>query len=164
VLEDKDAQKIRMKQIFDEYYANFYQTNLRKLINDSYFDCLGSITATMKRAFIAVFGKDNPVVDIYFKGEASLNSLRGQLAHGEYSDWHYNQYLEVWKRLSEIEEIAKAFITRVVLQISPEAKRPTWQRSNSLSIGMDTPKGALVASRLDIFPITNWRIKAEWID
>lgn len=162
--EDKATHEIRVKNTFDEYYKNYYTTNIKKLINDSYFDCLGTITANMKRAFVAVFGKDNPVIDEYFKGEKSLNSLRGQLAHGEYSDWHYDQYIEVWKKLSDIEEIAKAFITRVVLQIKPGNKRPTWQRTHSVSVGMDNPKGSLVASRLDIFPTKDWRIKADWID
>lgn len=162
--ENKEAQNARMKAIFDEYYKNYYSTNLRKLIEGAYNDGLKSITANMKRAFVAVFGEKNPVVDEYFKGDKSLNSLRGQLAHGEYSDWHYDQYFEVWKKLSDIEEIAKSFITRVVLQIKPGTKRPTWQRTHSMSVGMDSPKGALVASRLDIFPTKDWKIKAEWID
>lgn len=162
--ENKDAQNERMKAIFDEYYKDYYSTNLKKLIEGAYNDGLKSITAKMKQAFIGVFGKNNPVIDEYFKGDKSLNSLRGQLAHGEYSDWHYNQYIEVWKKLSDIEEIAKAFITRVVLQIKPGVKRPTWQRTHSMSVGMDNPKGTLVATRLDIFPTKDWTIKAEWID
>lgn len=162
--ENKEERKKRMKETFDEYYKLYYTTDLKKLINDAYFDCLQPITASMKRAFAAVFGKDHPVIKEYFEGKNSLNSIRGQLAHGEYSDWHYSQYLEVWKKLHHIQEISKGFITRVILQIPPGTKRPTWQRSFRLSVSMDNPKGSLIASRLDVFPTKDWKIKPEWID
>jgi len=162
--ENKNAKAKKMKEVFDDYYRRYYEINLEKLINDAYFDCLGTITSNMKRAFMAVFGEKSSVVNEYFRGKDSLNSIRGQLAHGEYSDWHYNQYLEVWKKLPRIEEISQAFITRVILRISPDKKRPSWRRRRQLAISMFSPKGCLVASRLDIFPIKEWKIKPEWID
>ncbi|HKC04392.1 MAG TPA: hypothetical protein VKC54_00750, partial [Patescibacteria group bacterium] len=134
IKEDKATKKARIKDTYDEYYKNYYSTNLEKLINDAYFDCLGTITSSMKRGFIAVFGKDNPVIDEYFKGDDSINSLRGKLAHGEYSDWHYDEYMKVWGKLWRVQEIAKGFITRVLMQIPPGKKRPAWSGHSMLSM------------------------------
>lgn len=162
--EGKVAKKNRIKTTFDEYYENYYATNLEKLINDTYFDCLGSITANMKRAFESVFGAKNPVIDEYFKGDDSIYSLRGKLAHGEYSDWHYEEYMKVWRRLGRLEEITKGFITRVLLRIPPGQPRPRWAGSHIFSMTMDRPTGALVVTRLDMFPIKDWKIRADWIE
>ncbi len=162
--ENNTARDTRIKQIFDEYYKNYYTTDLRKLINDSYFDCMGSITSNMKRAFSAVFGEKNSVIGEYFSGNKSLNSIRGQLAHGEYSEWHYQEYIEVWEKLPRIQEISKAFITRIILQIPAGTKRPSWHRTQRLAVTMFNPKGTLVASKLDMFPNKDWKIKPEWVD
>ena len=163
VKEDKTDRKKRIKTKFDEYYKNYYATNLEQLIKDAYFET-GPITANMKRAFEKVFGKSNPVIDEYFKGDDSINALRGKLAHGEYSDWHYEEYIKVWSKLWRVQEIAKGFITRVLLKIPPGQKRPQWSGSHMFSMSMDRPTAALVVSKLDMFPIKDWTIKAEWID
>jgi len=162
--EDNVAKEKRIKDTYDEYYKNYYTTDLKKLINDAYFDCLGTITSDMKRGFIAVFGKDNPAIDEYFKGKDSINSLRGKLAHGEYSDWHYDEYMKVWGKLWEVQEIAKGFITRVLMKIPAGTKRPSWSGHGMLSMPMDRPTNTLVVSKLDMFPIKDWTIKADWID
>lgn len=162
--EDKIIRKKRIKTTFDEYYKNYYATELEKLISDAYFDCIGSIKVNMKRGFEAVFGATNPVIDEYFKGDDSINSLRGKLAHGEYSDWHYEEYMKVWGRLARVEEIAKGFITRVLLRIPPGQPRDRWSGSHIFSMTMDRPNHTLVVSRLVGFPIKDWTIKADWID
>lgn len=163
VKEDKTNRKQRLKTKFDEYYKNYYATNLEKLIKEAYFET-GPITSNMKRAFKKVFGESNPVIDEYFKGDDSINVLRGKLAHGEYSDWHYDEYMMVWSKLWRVQEIARAFITRVLLRVPPGQKRPAWSGSHMLSMSMDRPTHALVVSKLDMFPIKDWTIKADWID
>lgn len=162
--ENQVDKKKRIKNIFSEYYKNYYSTNLEKLINDAYFDCIGSITSNMKKSFKAVFGANNPVIDEYFKGDDSINSLRGKLAHGEYSDWHYEEYMKIWSKMWRVQEIAKGFITRVLLCISPGTKRPNWSGHYSFSMGMDRPTNTLVVTNLSMFPIKDWKIKADWID
>lgn len=162
--ESKAAKKTRVKTIFDEYYKNYYSTNLEKLISDAYFDCIGSIKSNMKRAFEAVFGAKNPVIDEYFKGDDSINSLRGKLAHGEYSDWHYEEYMKVWERLGRVEDIAKGFITRVLLRIPAGQPRQRWSGHHMLSMKMDRPTHTLVVSKLVGFPIKDWTIRADWIE
>lgn len=162
--EDKSTRKSRIKNTYDEYYKNYYSTRLEKLINDAYFDCLGTITSNMKQGFVAVFGKNNPVIDEYFKGDESINSLRGKLAHGEYSDWHYDEYMKVWGKLWRVQEIAKGFITRILMQIPPGQKRPSWSGHSMFSMSMDRPTNTLVVSRLDILPIKDWTIKGEWAE
>lgn len=162
--ESKAAKKTRIKTTFDEYYKNYYSTNLEKLISDTYFDCIGSIKSNMKQAFEAVFGVKNPVIDEYFKGDDSINSLRGKLAHGEYSDWHYEEYMKVWERLGRVEDIAKGFITRVLLRIPAGQPRQRWSGTHVISMTMDRPTHTLVVSKLVGFPIKDWTIRADWID
>lgn len=162
--EDNATKEQRVKDTYDEYYKNYYSSDLKKLINDAYFDCIRTITSDMKRGFIAVFGKDNPAIDEYFKGKDSIYSLRGKLAHGEYSDWHYDEYMKVWGKLWAVQEIAKGFITRVLMQIPAGTERPAWSGHHVFSMPMDRPTHALVVSKLDMFPIKDWTIKADWID
>lgn len=163
VKENKTDRKKRIKSKFDEYYKNYYSTNLERLIRDAYFET-GPITVNMKKAFEKVFGQNNPVIDEYFKGDDSINSLRGKLAHGEYSDWHYDEYMKVWGKLWRVQEIAKGFITRVLMQIPAGQKRPSWSGHSMFSMPMDRPTNTLVVNKLDMFPIKDWTIKAEWIE
>lgn len=162
--EKKEDRKKRIADCFDKYYKQYATINLEKMIQEAYFNCIYPIKFHLKRAFEGVFGKNHKVIKEYFDGKESIWAIRGKLAHGEYSDWHYDEYIKAWNKLWLVREIAKSFISRVILEIPPGKKKPDWSRLHHFSIGMDSPKGALVVSRLDILPRKEWRIKPEWID
>jgi len=164
VKEKKEDKEKRMKEVFDKYYQAYYASDLQTLIEKSYFEGIKSITEDMRRAFSAVFGSGNPVIDEYFRGKESINTMRGDLAHGELSDWHYDEYMKVWSKLGRVQEISKAFITRVLLRIPPGEDRPRYSGRSVLSMSMDRPNSTLVATRPDVFPRKDWRIQPEWIE
>jgi hypothetical protein len=105
------------------------------------------------------------VLDTYFKKDEGIWDLRGKLVHDVYSDWHPDEFSKVQSKLYELEELAKAFITRVALRIPPDQKRPQWSRRHSLASSMDNPKSTLIVSPdLRMLPRTDWKILPEWID
>lgn len=162
--EDKKSRKQRISKSFEKYYKKYYKTDLEKMVKESYFDCIGSIKHHLKRAFEEVFGIDHNIIKDYFEGNESIWTIRGELVHGEYSDWHHEKYIKVWYKLPLVQEIAESFINRVVLQIPSEKERSGWSRNYRVSIGMDNPNATLVVSRLDILPNKDWKIRTEWID
>lgn len=162
--ESKKTREQRMSKCFDRYYKKYYETDVEKMMKEAYFGCTDSIGHHLKRALETVFGKDHRFIEDYFNNDDGMWSIRGRLAHGEYSDWCYEEYLKVWHKLPLVQEIAKSFITRVVLQISSGRKRPGWSRSHNLSVEMDSPKATLVVSKLGVLPRKDWKIRPEWVD
>jgi hypothetical protein len=166
--ENKTDRKERIKTVFDEYYATYYSAgNIEEMIKQSYFVGVVPIKNYLHKALEAVFPEKGrkAVLDTYFKKDEGIWDLRGKLVHDVYSDWHPEEFSKVQGKLYELEELAKAFITRVALRIPPDQKRPQWSRRHSLASNMDNPKSTLIVSPdLRMLPRTDWKILPEWID
>lgn len=166
--ENKADRKKRVKTLFDEYYVTYYAVgDIEEMIKQSYFVGVVPIKNYLQRALEAVFPEKakKAVLDTYFKKDEGIWDLRGKLVHDVYSDWHPEEFGKVQSKLYELEELAKAFITRVALQIPPDQKRPQWSRRHSLASSMDNPKSTLIVSPdLRMLPRTDWKILPEWID
>lgn len=59
--------------------------------------------------------------------------------------------------------IAKEFIVRALLGLSPRDAPPDWTGMHTISFSGSDPRSFLVVSRQDILPTTDWRIRLEWI-
>lgn len=166
--ESKTDRKKRIKDAFDGYYTTYYSAgDIEEMIKQSYFVGVVPIKNYLEKALEAVFAnKDKQaVLDIYFKKDEGVWDLRGKLVHDVYSDWHPDEFSKVQRKSHELEELAKAFITRVALQIPPNQKRPNWSRGFVIASNMDDPRGTLVASPdLRMLPRTDWKILPDWID
>ena len=162
--EDKDSRDKRLSDCFKEYYDKYFSTDLKKMVEGVYFEGVGSIKFHLKRALEGVFGAQHPIIKEYFQGKDSIWSIRGELAHGEYSSWHEDKYVMVWKKLAPLQDISKSFLTRVILRIPSGKTPPGWTREHTFSIGMDDPRSTLATSRLEILPRKDWSIRPEWID
>jgi hypothetical protein len=166
--ETKSDRKKRIKDSFDDYYKTYYAAgDVEKMIKQSYFVGVVPIKNYLEKALKAVFtdkGKQ-AVLDTYFKKDEGIWDLRGKLVHEVYSDWHPDEYSKVLRNLSELEELAKAFITRVALQIPPDKKRPQWSRLHQIASSTADPRTTLVVSPdLRTIPNNDWKIRPDWID
>ncbi|MBU4274956.1 hypothetical protein KKE19_04060 [Patescibacteria group bacterium] len=162
--EDKDLKNKRLSKCFKEYYDKYYSTDLEKMVKEIYFEGVVSLKFHLKKALEGVFGDQHPFIKEYFQGKESIWSLRGELAHGEYSNWHDDKYMMVWKKLATMQDISKSFLTRVILKVDSGKNPPGWTREHTFSIGMDDPRSTLAVSSLDVLPRQDWSIRPEWID
>lgn len=162
--ESKPDRKKRIKDTFDKYYKAYYATDLEKLIKESYFEGIVPIKHYLRQALTAVFGEDHAVLEDYFKKDEGIWDVRGKLVHEVYSEWHPEEYAKVQRKRFDLEQIAKAFITRVALQVPASEKRPTWSGLHQMASSMDNPTGTMVVTHIQIMSGKDWHIKPEWIE
>lgn len=166
--ESKPDRKKRVKDAFDGYYKTYYAAgDIEEMIKQSYFMGVVPIKNYLVKALGAVFDNQDKqaVLDTYFEKGEGVWDLRGKLVHEVYSDWHPDEFSKVQKKSHELEELAKAFITRVALQIPPDKDRPKWSRLHSFASNMQDPRSALVVTPdLRMLPKTDWKILPDWID
>lgn len=162
--ESKPERKKRIKAVFDNYYAAYYSTDIEKMIKESYFEGIVPIKHYLEQALTAVFGQGNPVLNDYFEKDEGIWDVRGKLVHEVYSEWHPEEYAKVQRKLHDLQQISKAFITRVALQIPAGEKRPTWSGMHAMSSSMDNPTSTMIVTHIQLMSGKDWKIKAEWID
>lgn len=162
--ESKESKNKRLTDCFKEYYDKYFTADIKKMIEGVYFEGIGSIKFHLKRALEGVFGDKSSVIDEYFKGKDSIWRIRGELAHGEYSDWHDEKYMMAWRKLAPLQDISKSFLTRVILKVPSGKRSPGWTREHTFALGMDDPRSTLAVSRIDVLPRQDWSIRPEWID
>lgn len=162
--EPKPERKKRIKTVFDNYYAAYYSTDIEKMIKESYFEGIVPIKHYLEQALTAVFGQGNPVLNDYFQKDEGIWDVRGKLVHEVYSEWHPEEYAKVQHKLHDLQQISKAFITRVALQVPTGEKRPTWSGMHAMASNMDNPTSMMIVSHIQMMSGKDWKIKAGWID
>lgn len=158
-----ERRKQREKCI-ERYYKKLYKTNPTEFVIETYRECVVGLRAKIETALKKVFGDKSSILKEYFEGKESIWSLRGDIVHEAYSDWHFEKKDLIRKKSYLLQEITKEFLVRIIMQIKPKEKAPTWSGHSFYEISMFSPKGALVASHLRFFPVKDWKIKASWIE
>lgn len=148
----------------EEFRKKYYSSDPSLFVTKAYLDCVQSLKGKIKFTLEKIFGKSHKYLKEYFEVDDSLWDLRGELIHKAYSDWHFEKKELVRKKLYVLQDIAKEFLIRVIMQIKPDKKAPSWSGHSFIGISMFNPKGALVVSHLRFFPIKDWKIKASWIE
>lgn len=159
--------KTDKKEVVDcikKFYRKYYSSDPALFATKAYLDCVQSLRGKIKFALGKVFGVKHQYLKEYFEVDNSLWDLRGELVHEAYSDWHFEKKELVGKKSYLLQAIAKEFLVRVIIQIKPQEKAPSWSGHSFFEISMFSPKGALVASHLRFFPTKDWKIKASWIE
>lgn len=156
--------KKELSDCINQFYKKYYSSDPALFATKAYLDCVQSLRGRIKFALEKVFGKKHQYLKEYFEVDNSLWDLRGELVHEAYSDWHFEKKELVRKKSYLLQAIAKEFLVRIIMQIKPQKKAPSWSGHSFFEISMFSPKGALVASHLRFFPIKDWKIKASWIE
>lgn len=154
----KREECIKLKH--DESYAN----NPEEFIKQAYFDCVVGLKEKTRRIVELVFGQDHEYLETLFKKRDgfSLNDIRGKLAHGHVTLLDKEDESLVRKRLSEIAEISKDFLIRIIFFLQPTDSLPSWSQSHASHLQIADPRTTMVASNEKIFPTDDWRIRSEW--
>lgn len=148
-------------------FEALYSTDPVGFIVRAYHEAIpDSIAKKTKSSLRAVFGDGSSVLsNIYTKKDGySLADIRHQLAHGRFSGWDFGHEDVVRNRIGEVAMIAKEFIVRVLLGLSPSEAPPTWTGMHTISFSASDPRSILVVSREDMLPSKDWRIRPEWIE
>jgi hypothetical protein len=162
----KAEEKVEASQRLEELLKLRSETDPLKFIEHAYFDCVVSLRRRIEAVATAVFGPDSPTItDLFGKRDgASLSGLRSDIAHGGVSLADVNAREIVRARLPEIQEIAREFLLRVGLHLSPDEDVPEWSRQHLFGVTMDDPRATLCTTSLDHLPPSDWHIRAEWIE
>lgn len=158
--------KNKILKCIQDLYNEYYTDDPIKFINKAYFDCIVGIRKTIKIALEKVFGKDHPIIKLFFdkiEGQLSLYDIRSKIAHGDIS-FHDTRDIElVRSRMSDIKQISASFIARVT-QGTNRRKKPI-VLGNLRQISQDTrdPRSTFIISDLSLLPNNDWKIKKEWL-
>jgi len=157
--------KLRNECIKEKHDAN-YTNNPIQFVEEAYFDCIVGIKEKIEQVTSLVFGVDHKYLRTLFEKQDgySLNDIRGKLAHGRMTILDKKHESIVKKRLPDIAEISREFLSRIILSLKPGDKLPTWSMQHSAHLPTGDPRTTLVASTDKIFPNKDWRIKPEWCD
>ena len=164
--EPRDVRKKRRNECIKEKHDNNYSEDLTRFIKEAYFDCVIGIKEKIKRIASLVFGDEHKHLSTLFKKQDgySLNDIRGALAHGRMTILDKKHENIVKNRLSDISEISREFLTRIILSLKPEDRLPSWSRRHSVKFLAADPRSTLVATTEKLFPSKDWRIRPEWCD
>lgn len=154
----------KVNACIQECFDNYYSSDPTLFATRAYLDCVQSLKTKIKTVLEKVFGEDHKYLKEYFDGKESLWNLRGELVHEAYSDWHFDKKELIRKKSYLLQDIAKEFLIRIIQDVKPGEKAPSWSKHFMISMSMFSPKGALVASDPRIFPTKDWKIKASWIE
>ncbi len=150
-------------------HSQLFATDPIRFVNESYFECVQSLTSRTKAGVASVFGAGHRYLKLLFEessgGDISLKDLRARLAHGNVTLMHKRHEHLVRKHLHQIEQITKEFLLRVLFRLEPQDLVPSWSGKFQQSFRTADPRSTMVASTNAVFPKgTDWKIRAEWCE
>lgn len=152
----------------DAKHSALFPSDPVRFVEEAYFECVKSLARRRRDVCEAVFGPAHAHLLALFQPSesdgASLQDIRDYVAHGGVAQVDPGHIEMVGARLPQIAQIAREFLSRVILNLGPQDVLPEW--SGQYAIGMSTsdPRSTFVTSSLDILPQTDWRIRAEWCE
>ena len=161
----RDVRKRRRNECIKEIYKNKFSEDPTRFVEEAYFDCVVGIKKKIHRVVGLVFGDEHKHLKALFEKQDdgySLNDIRGGLAHGRMTILDKEHEKIVSKRLPDIAEISREFLTRIILKLKPEDRLPSWSMLHSLKFFTNDPRTTLIANSEKLFPTDDWRIKPEW--
>lgn len=148
------------------YFDQLYSTDPTKFISESYFNCVVSLKERLKEITEILFGEEHAYIKLLFEKRDghSLSSIRSDLAHGKLSLLNRKHASLVRKRVPEIAEISKEFISRIIYNLDRSKKVPVWSRKFMLSLQMSDPRSTSFVSHDAMIARKDWKIRKEWCD
>lgn len=145
-------------------FMELYKSNPIKFVEKSYFDCVIGLAKRTRQITQLVFGKDNKAYKLLFKKKDgySLSDIRSKLAHGSFTYIDKEHVKIVRSRLPEIEEISKEFLIRLIFNLKPNEKIPTWSKEYRMPVDFKDPRNIQVCSKESILQTKDWRIRPAW--
>jgi hypothetical protein len=164
--QDKKSQSIAC---IHSKHESLFATDPIRFVNESYFECVQSVTAKTKAGVKSIFGDDHKFLTILFEkstdGDMPLKDLRSELAHGYKTILHKGHEELVRKHLHELGTITREFLLRVLFRLQPTEAPPTWSGAFQQHFVTVDPRSTMVASTEKIFPKdAKWAIRAEWCE
>lgn len=148
-----------------EMHDRSYTEDPVRFVSEAYFECVVGLKEKTRRVAELVFGKDHPHLGLLFERGAdghSLNSIRGELAHGGVSLMDRDHEKLVRGRVHEIAGISKEFLTRLIFLLKPGDPLPSWSKRFSNSMHFTDPRSTMfVTSEIPVAE-KDWRIRPEW--
>jgi len=163
---DKSTENSIKSECINKLFKQYYSTDPERFIRESYFNCVLSLKTRMKEVVKILFGKEHIFFELLFKNKngRSLSDIRSDLAHGRLSMLDPKHRSIVRKRLPEMSEISKEFISRIIYNLDSSDKVPTWSQRHILSLSTSDPRNTAYITHESIFPNKDWRIRKEWCD
>jgi hypothetical protein len=143
-----------------------YNVDSVRFVSEAYFECVHTLKAKSRAVAELVFGAEHPAVSALFERatEPSLSDIRSALAHGTYTLLDVEHEHLVRRRLPEVEDIAREFLTRLIFQLEPSTRIPSWTQEHGFAMSMADPRNTLYATQESILPTKEWPIRPEWCD
>jgi len=154
-------------ECIQEMHERLYSEDPEMFIREAYFNCVVGLKEKTRRVAELVFGQDHPHLKLLFeKGPDghSLNSIRGELAHGGVTLIDSDHEKLVRGRLREVASISKEFLTRLIFFLKPADPLPTWSRSFIDSTYFTDPRSTMFVNSEVPIADKDWRIRPEWCD
>lgn len=150
-------------------HAELFDSDPIRFVEQSYFDCVGSLKTKTKKVATAVFGEGHPYLKLLFEkpavGEMSLSDLRSELAHGGITMLEEAHRSVVSKSLYEMGNITREFLLRILFCLKPPEAVPSWSGRSQMSLSSADPRLTMWSTTDKVFPEgTNWRIRPEWCE
>jgi hypothetical protein len=147
-------------------HLTLYQDDPARFVREAYFECVQSLRSRRREVCEAVFGKGHSSVNALFEGRVptgdSLEDIRNYVAHGHIAHVDQSEIEQVRERLPEIASIAREFLTRILLKLTPDQVVPSWSGTHRTSMPFSDPRATFVTTTLDVFPTKEWKIQPEW--
>lgn len=159
----KAAKKALATACIQAKHQQLFATDPIRFVQESYFDCVQSLTSKTKAAVEAIFGQGHPYLEALFTksadGDMALKDLRGDLAHGDVTLMDKQHEHLIRKHVYEIERITREFLLRVLFRVEPSEQVPSWSRK------CQQPLRLMWSTTDKIFPKdADWKIRAEWCE
>ena len=135
-------------------------------IKDAYFEYVVAIKRRVQQVTKLVFGADHRFVQAMFTNRdgMSLTDMRAAIAHGRLTLGDTEDEKLVRSRLHEMAAIAKAFLMRLVLRLSPTESVPSWSKRFRVAFTPADPRNITCVSSLRHSGQRDWTIRPEWCD
>ncbi len=162
----KEERKEERVECIRRKYDDLYANDPYKFVEEAYIECIYGLKKKTRLIAEQVFGPDHAYLNALFekRNGYSLSDIRSKLAHGAVTLLVKEDERLVRNRCGEIAEISKEFLTRIIFSLKSTDPLPTWSGQYSASFSFNDPRTILVATKDDIFPNKDWRIRPEWCD
>ena len=166
---NRAARKALAAECIRKKHTEVFEADPIRFIEQSYFDCIGSLKTKTKKVATAVFGEDHPYLKLLFEkpsaGEMSLSDLRSELAHGGITMLEKAHRSVISRNLYEMGSITREFLLRILFCLKPSEDVPSWSRRFQLSGSAADPRLTMWSTTDKVFPEgTSWKIRPEWCE